>query len=211
MVKGRKDIKNNQLSFIKKRHHRAPILLFLSIALLLVSALLITSTQSSSTYLEQGNVYSIDKYTENGRVHKEVFINWPDYATIGTIMLRVRSIIHVNYTVLATSNSSVEFKIMKSLSHENRTYFSPEIPNFVLAPGESFAEDFTIVNGTAEYSTELSYKAYLLSEGGNATVHWWYEIIKKVKMPAPGFLFSFGTLTVLTIIVILINKRKKSS
>ncbi|NPD90598.1 MAG: hypothetical protein HGN29_17945 [Asgard group archaeon] len=202
--------KNNHSSFTKKRHHRVPILLLLNITLLLVSTLLITSTQSSSTYLEQGNVYSIDRYTENGRVHNEVFINWPDYANLGTIMLRVGSIIHVNYTVLATSNSSVEFEIMKSIGHENRTLFSPEIPNFVLAPGESLAEDFTVVNGTAEYSTELSYDAYLLSEGGNATVHWWYEIIKKVKMPAPGFLFSFGTVTVLTIIVILINKRRKS-
>lgn len=210
MVKGRKDIKNNQLSFTKKRHHRAPILLLLNIALLLVSALLITSTQSSSTYLEQGNVYSNDVYTENGRVHKEVFIDWPNNANIGTIMLRVRSIIHVNYTVLATSNSSVEFEIVKSIDDENRTLFSPEIPNFVLAPGESLAEDFTIVNGTAEYSTELSYRAYLLSEGGNATVHWWYEIIKKVKMPAPGFLFSFGALTAFAIVVIIIKKRRKS-
>jgi len=203
--------KNNHSSFIKKRHHGAPFLLLLSIALLLVSALLITSTQSSSTYLERGNGYSIDVYTENGRVHHEVFINWPNYANIGTIMLRVRSIIHVNYTVLATSNSSVEFKFLKSLGHENRTLFSPEISNFVLAPGESLAEDFTVVNGTAEGHTELSYDAYLLSEGGNANVHWWYEIIKKVKMPAPGFLFFFGTLTVLAIVVILITKRKKSS
>lgn len=203
--------KNNQLSFIKKRHHRAPFLLLLSIALLLVSALLITSTQSSSTYLERGNGYSNDVYTENGRVHMEVFIDWPNYANLGTIMLRVGSIIHVNYTVLATSNSSVEFEIMKSLGHENRTLFSPEIPNFVLAPGESFADDFTIVNGTAEHSTELSYNVYLLSEGGNATVHWWYEIIKKVKMPAPGFLFSFGALTVVAIVVLLIGKKRKSN
>ena len=203
--------KNKQSLYQKNGTPRNAFALFTGVVLVLVSSVFITATQSSSTYLEQGNVYSIDIYTENGRVHHEVFINWPNYANIGTIMLRVGSIIHVNYTVLATSNSSVEFKFMKSLDDENRTLFSPEISNFVLAPGESLAEDFTVVNGTAEGHTELSYDAYLLSEGGYATVHWWYEIIKKVKMPAPGFLFSFGTLTVLTIIVILITKRRKSS
>jgi len=201
--------KNKSSSYPKKRLWRNTILLFLCVNFLLVNILLITSTQNSSTYLERGNGYSIDKYTENGRVHKEVFINWPNYANIGTIMLRVGSIIRVNYTVLATSNSSVEFKFMKSLDDENRTLFSPEIPNFVLAPGESLAEDFTVVNGTAEYSTELSYDAYLLSEGGYATVHWWYEIIKKVKMPAPGFLFSFVVVAMLSIVIIVRRKRKR--
>lgn len=205
------EIKNNQLSFIKKSHHRVIILLLMIISLLLVSLLLINSSQISSICFKQGNDYSTDVYTENGRVHNERFIEWPFGANIGTITLHEGSIFLFNCSVLANSNSSIEFEYSEELGLENITFFDPDPNDFILAPGESYEETFTIVKGAYEFRSELSYRAHLLTEGGNATVHWWFEVLKYGEASVPGVLFSFGTLTLLAIVVILIAKRRKSS
>jgi hypothetical protein len=185
-------------------------LFMLIIIQLLLCFSLIAFLQGSAFVNEEDKVFRINNFTENGRVHKEKYIEWPNSASVGTITLLVGSIIHFNCTVLTTSNSSVEFEFMHELGLENQTFYNPDPIDFILAPGESYTETFTIVNGTAEFHSELSYKAYLLQEGGNATIHWWYEVLKYGKMSLPGFIFSFGSLSLLSVIILVSKKRKST-
>ena len=190
------------------KQHRTHILFLLCINLLLINALLITSKQSSSTYIKRCSEVSTDKYTENGQVHVEVFIEWPfSENLVSSYTLHIGSIFRINYTVLPISFSNVSFEYLPELGHENQTIFSPNPPNFILVPGESYTETFTVVHGTAEDYSLLLYKARPLKEDSNATVHWWFEVLKYGKASVPGFLFSFSVITILTIF--LINQKKK--
>lgn len=163
-----------------------------------------------SNHNDFDSVNSLNKYTENGRVHNERVIEWPHSTNIDTISIVQGSIILFNCSVLANSNSSIEFDYSEDPALVNITEFGPDPINFTLAPGESYEETFTLVKGGYEFRSELSYRARLLTEGGNATVQWWYEILEYGKIPAPGFVYSFGILTLLSIIVIVLKKRKSS-
>lgn len=192
------------------KQHRTHILFLLCINLLLINALLITSKQSTSTYIKRCSEVSTDKYTENGQVHTEVFIEWPfSENLVSSYTLHIGSIFRINYTVLPISFSNVSFEYLPELGHENQTIFSPNPPDFILVPGESYTETFTVVNGT-EDSSFLLYKARPLSEESNATVHWWFEVLKYGEASVPGVLFSFGTLAIFAIVVLIIKKRRKS-
>lgn len=187
-------------------------MLLLSTTLLMVSSLLISLTYSSSTYLKRCGEVSSESYTENGRVHGEVFIEWPfSENLVSSYTLRYGSIFRINYTVLPTSFSNVSFEYLPELRHENLTIFSPNPPDFILVPGESYAETFTMVHGTAEDYALLLYKARPLLEGSNATVYWWFEVLKYGEASLPGILFSFGALTVFAIVVSIRIKHKRKT
>lgn len=83
--------------------------------------------------------------------HKEIIVEGDNYHLLGTKMAHEKSIIHVNYTVLAISNTSVVFDYYDLWENNlNTTLWSPHPQNFTLAPGESFADNFTLLLGPVE-------------------------------------------------------------
>lgn len=201
--------KNNQTSFSKKKQQITILLLTICISCLLIDSHLEKTICVSAFSLEQTHPISINGPTLNERVHNERFLDWAHTYNLGTYILPEGSIIRVNYTVLATSLSNVSF--ISVFVNDTVTVWTPKPLNFILAPDESFEENFTLVNGYSEQSSLMGYYASVLTEGSNATVHWWYEVLFEGKRLSIGFLFSFGALTFLTIVVMLIRKRKKSS
>lgn len=202
--------KNKRKSLPDKKQKSTAYLPFLILTFLLGSLLLINSSQISSIHNEYKSAYYNKKYTENGQVHTEVFIEWPfSENLVSSYTLAKGSIFRINYTVLPISFSNVSFEYLPELAHENHTIFSPNPPDFILVPGESYAETFTVVHGTAEDYSLLLYKARPLKEDSNATVHWWFEVLKYGEASVPGVLFSFGILTFLAVVIVLRRKRRK--
>ena len=201
--------KNNQTSFSKKKQQITVLLLIICISCLLIDSPMGKTICVSAIFLEQTHPISINGPTLNERVHKESSLMWDHTYILDTYILPEESIIRVNYTVLTNSLSNVSFTSV--FVNDTVTVWTPKPPNFILAPGESFEENFTLVNGYFEQSSLMGYYASVLTENSTATVHWWYEILFEGKRASIGFLFSFGTLTFLTIVVMLIRKRKKSA
>ncbi len=200
--------KNNQLSFSKKKQQITVLLLIICISCLVINSPMGKTICVSAYSLEQTHPISINVPTLNERVHNERFLDWAHTYNLATYFLPEGSIIRVNYSVLATSLSNVSF--ISVFVNDTVTVWTPKPPNFILAPGESFEENFTLVNGYVEQSSLMAYYASVLTENSNATVHWWYEVLFEGKRLSIG-LFSIGTLTILTIVVMLIRKRRKSS
>lgn len=137
----------------------------------------------------------------------EIVIEWPTVEeSLGTIDLPIGSIIQVNYTVLEKSNSSILF--FPIFMDEVSNLWDPVPTNMTLAPGESFEETFTVKQGTSSNLAYFAFSASVITENSNATIHWWYDVLKRAKVPAGGFIFATGSLTLITIIAFAIAKKK---
>jgi len=144
--------------------------------------------------------------------HKEMMIKWIDWSEfpegLATTLLPIDSIIQVNYTVLEKSNSSILFvptdkDIVSDL-------WDPVPTNLTLAPGESFEETFTVKQGTASDHACFAFFVYVITENSNATIHWWYDVLERGKVPAGGFLIVGSALAVIVIVSLIYSKRKSN-
>ena len=125
-------------------------------------------TNSTST------VTNITNLSLNEKVMQEKFIDEDYHYSLSTLMLYRDSVMRLNISVLLSSYSSVEV----STSEQNAQEFSPNLTNFILAPGESFVEDYTFVVGLAN---EVGYECSLTLPNSNATVQWWYYVLYSAK------------------------------
>lgn len=104
---------------------------------------------------------------------------------------------YINCTVLPKSNASVRF----SPKHLD---FNPIPEMFVLAPGESTAENYTWVGAysgdeTADFDFNLE-----VIVGTNATIRFEYAFLRRLTMTTP----SFGWLTALILVGVLVIIKK---
>jgi hypothetical protein len=143
--------------------------------------------------------------------HDEKFVEWGYTYEYATDWIQEDSIIHVNFTVLDFSNSSVSFKYTDgwAVAH-NTTLWSPEPQNFTLAPGESFADNFTLLWGPVDQRHYLIYHLTALTENSNATVHLWYKYIFEAKPVPIDFWITVSAICGTMFILIVIRRRKSS-
>lgn len=203
------ELKNNQLTFSKKKQQITVLLLIICISCLLINSPMGKTICVSAFSLEQTHPISINVPTLNERVHNERFLEWAHTYNLGTYILPEESIIRVNYTVLATSLSNVSFTSV--FVNDTVTVWTPKPPNFILAPGESFEENFTLVNGYSEQSSLMGYYALVLTENSTATVHWWYEVLFEGKRLSIGFLYFVGSLILVLTIPVFLKKKRNTS
>lgn len=107
-----------------------------------------------------------------------VVVGWLQNVHLYTSQVSLNGVIHLNFTVLPCSNTTVFFN---NTDIENPIYhWSPKDPdNISLAPGESYAETFALEGSGVDYIGVLSYVAVVQKPWSNATIVWWYEIVKK--------------------------------
>ncbi|GAI78709.1 unnamed protein product [marine sediment metagenome] len=201
--------KNNQTSFNKKKQQITVLLLIICISCFLINSPMGKTICVSAFSFEQAHPISINVPTLNERVHNEKFLEWERTYNLDTYILPEGSIIRVNYTVLVTSLSNVSF--ISYFINDTSNVWTPNPPNFILAPGESFEKNFTLVKGLSEQSSLMGYYGSVLTESSNATVHWWYEVLFEGKRLSIGFLFFVGTLILVLTIPVFLKKKRKTS
>jgi hypothetical protein len=139
------------------------------------------------------------------RIEDELYLEQLDYPSFHTKALYEGAVIRLNITVLPCSNATVAFEY----GYPNTTYWVPEPPNFTLSPGETTGvQNYTLESYMADYHGLIIYDCYIINEGPNATVYWWYEILEEGSyVPAAGTLITIGALFITAVIVQ--KKRKK--
>jgi hypothetical protein len=143
--------------------------------------------------------------------HDVVTVKWGYGCELGVEWIYENSIIHLNYTVLAYSNSSVSFKYYDFWVDESHpTLWSPPPQNFTLAIGESFADNFTLLWGPVDQQHHLVYHLAALTENSNATVHLWYKYIFKAEPVPIDFWITISAICGTMFILIVIRRRKSS-
>ncbi|MFW9922084.1 MAG: hypothetical protein ACFFDW_02220 [Candidatus Thorarchaeota archaeon] len=126
-----------------------------------------------------------------------------EYTQFETGIYTKDSIVHINITILPQSNDSVEVFYFGSADQ-----FSPSLSNITLAPGESFAENYTIIESEGDM---ILYYCQCVNPEGNATVLWWYEVLYSAT--PQGFIGSnaialIGTFTLSVISLYIVGKKK---
>lgn len=194
---------------IKTIYWRKSILFLLTIclALLLCNSQIINHLSIISNSFGVESSFTNDRLATNEQIHDEGTLVGSAWSTLGTIMLPVGSVIHINCTIFAISNSSVFLEPY----HEDKVdrLWDPVPSNLTLAPGESFAETYTVLVGTSSGSSEFGYYILLLiTENSSATIHWWYEVHKTGKISAADLLVVTGTLILISLGVVIRSKSK---
>ena len=139
------------------------------------------------------------------KTSEELFVD-NEMGQIATGLYYRNSIIQINITVLLHSNSSVEiFCEEAAIEH-----YSPILANFTLAPGESFAESYTL-SGRAVSS--VVYFCWCTLNNSNATIQWWYEVLFSARPEGfigIDFLFISGAFLLSTMTLVFITKRNSN-
>jgi len=143
---------------------------------------------------------TIQKYVE-----QEKELNWDIRYQLSTTLVESGETMFVNYTVLPSSASSVNF----TFYHDNRILWTPTPSNFTLAPGESYTEIFHLNYSYIDGVNYFRYNACVFSENKTATVRWGYEVIKTNFLPTIDIIATFTITAVISVISILIVKRKR--
>ncbi len=141
--------------------------------------------------------------TTTEKIVEEWFLD-NDHKPLVTKTYYRNSIVHINITILPQSNSSVEIFTLGTYRED----FSPTLANITLAPGESFAENYTLIGGVADV---LCYLCRCTLDNSNATIQWWYEVLYSARPEGfigMEFLFIGGAFLLSTMTLVLITKRK---
>ncbi|MHA1156190.1 MAG: hypothetical protein ACTSQK_08790 [Candidatus Heimdallarchaeota archaeon] len=185
---------------IKKLESTIKVFLVLFVVISLISV----NNQSISIHTRATQISHLknNDLTINGKETIELFV---DNKTIqfDTGTYNLNSIININITVLPQSNSSVFIMCSAVYAVE----FSPTLTNVTLAPGESFSEDYTIID---RIINGIVYTSRCTTDS-NATILWSYDLIYSAK-PA-GFigkdlLFISGAFLLSTMTLVLVTKKK---
>lgn len=151
-------------------------------------------------------------YTQGEQIIVEELLVYDGYFidTLYSYFFNEGSIIEYSVGNLPQSNSTVKFWV----NLEFQDVWDPAPINYTLAPGEfSNSVECELIDGLWEHELgTLMYGTYLLTEGSNATVQMWFEIIYSAK-PDNGFigidfLFIGGTFLLSIMTLVLITKRK---
>ncbi len=204
-----KEMEQKEKQAIKTIQWRKRIFFLLTIclALLLCNSQITNHLSIISNSFGAESSFTNERLATNEEIHKEFLYEWNDgECYLGTIMLPIGSVIQINYTVLLSSNSSVFF--VPVFKDKVDRLWDPVPSNLTLAPGDSFAEIYTVLVGTSSGSSEFAYYASVITENSSATIHWWYEVHKTGKISAAGILVLSGTLILISFVTILHSKRK---
>ena len=149
------------------------------------------------------NIFTVQATGEY--IEEEITITWENKQIIETEFLYTNGKIFVNFTNLLSSPSSVNFT--RPEYNPEIIGWSPEWPlNFILAPGESYSNTFTL-NQVFDVANNMNYACHVLTEGSNATILWGYKIIRSGnKLLGNGLL---PTLFSIVIIMFIIQQKKK--
>ncbi len=200
-----KEKQSVKVSILRKR---MLFLLTIGIALLLCNSQITNHLSMISNSFGAESSITDGGLTTNEEIHKEGLLKWKDRESyLGTKMLLVGSVIHINYTVLASSNSSVFF-VPGHKDAVSYIWDQPVPSNLTLAPGNSFAETYTVLVGTSSDHAEFGFFVSVITENSSATIHWWYNILVTGKYSAAGVLMASGTLILISLGVIIRSKRK---
>ena len=152
-------------------------------------------------------------FSTNEKIIEEIFVGTSRVQLL-TGDYYANSIIYVNITILPQSNSSVEITCELQLA----SMFSPNLSNVTLAPGEFFAENYTIVSVWGLINT-IVYRCQCTLPDSNATILWVYEALYSAPTPnyfiGLEFWFVSGSFILVSIVLVLsikkrnINKRQK--
>lgn len=126
----------------------------LSITLIILAILLFSPLANLTASTKSNNLST--GFVVNEQIHKEVFLDKDVMGDLSAGAFFKGTVVHINYTVLGCSNASVFFK--RYYESRNYTIWSPVPENLILAPGESFAGDFTLTNSIIE--TGYSFYGY---------------------------------------------------
>ncbi|MHA1556636.1 MAG: hypothetical protein ACTSPM_06830 [Candidatus Heimdallarchaeota archaeon] len=192
-----------KVGFRKKRDaKKTPMLAIFLVVLFMLSTantycFLTTHVSSSASTILRSSELEI-----RAIISEELFVdNFTTILNTGTYPRN--SIVHINITVLPQSNACVEI-----LYDGNDDDVSPKLTNFTLAPGGSFAENYTCIIGTI---CGITYLCHCTLDNSNVTILWWYEVLYSAK--PEGFIgidfpFILGSLIILSLGVIIRSKRK---
>ena len=81
--------------------------------------------------------------------------------------------------------------------------------DYVLAHGESYAQSFHLNSSALGGTGFFRYFARIITENQTATVRWGYEVINTNFLPTIDIITTFAIITVISVISILIFKRKR--
>jgi len=143
---------------------------------------------------------TLQKYVE-----QEKEPNWDIRYQLSTTLVESGETMFVNYTVLPSSTSSVNFTFYP----DDRILWTPTPSNFTLAPGEFHTETFHLYYSNVDGVNFFRYIARVVSENKTATVRWGYEIIKTNFLPTIDIITTFTITAIISVISILIVKRKR--
>ena len=184
----------------KKRDLKITPMLAIYLVVLFIFSTTNTIHSCSATTSSSAGLTITEKTSE------ELFVD-NEMGQIATGLNNRNSIIQINITVLPQSNSSVEI-FCEEAAIEN---YSPILANFTLAPGESFAETYTLSGRAA---SSVVYFCWCTLDNSNATIQWWYEVLYSAKPDdafiGMDFLFIVGAVILSTMTLVFIAKRKSN-
>lgn len=156
----------------------------------IVTFLLITLTLITiQTGVSAGNV-----------VRKEETVGGGPGINFDTPLIFNNGIVYLNFTNLPTSANSARFVRNEAL--DSHITYSPYLPqNFVLAPGESLADNYTLLESDLKTGGAVIFGCWAVIYNGSATVRLESSVIEKGE-EAPGFLV-IGSLLAITLIATL--------
>lgn len=136
----------------------------------------------------------------------EMYWEYAEEYYIGSSILGIGAIFQINCTLLAISNCSVLCKIFPN----PLVHWSPTPENITLLPGDSFETTFTLPSSEFQPDNEIAYFPTLLTEGSNATLHYWYKILDIGEIaPGNSFVYTFSLLLFFTTINVLVLKKRR--
>jgi len=178
---------------------------------LTIILMVITSSFSFSANISLGAgiflPFQDNQISVQERVHNEIFLE-KNQDTCWTQTLNSGGIIMINITVLENSFSNVSF--VSDL--ENVTSYVAWLPNpinFILTPGESYQETFTLQAGISEQDRAIGYYASCVNSEANATVHWWYEILNSGTAEVIGIEYLGGLFLIAFVVLYYSRKKRK--
>ncbi len=193
----------------KKKIRTNSIILF--VLILLFGATVSVKENMANSSATMVSIVCNTSETETGLYREgtiEMYWENSDEYYIGSSILGIGGIFQVNCTLLAISNTSVLCKVFP----DPLVHWSPIPANITLLPGESFEETFTLESSEFQLHNEITYFPTLLTEGSNATLHYWWKVLNKGEIaPVNSFVYTFGILLLFTSInaLVLEKQRKK--
>ncbi|MBD3192557.1 MAG: hypothetical protein GF308_18095 [Candidatus Heimdallarchaeota archaeon] len=125
---------------------------------------------------KNGIISSLKAEAKESISPQDILVDWQDGASFFCPQIYEQGTIQISFTVLPFSNASVFFSCSGVGPHY---HWSPSIPsNFSLAIGESFEGTFTLESSSMDGTAALQFSGKSLTENRNATVRWWYKVLR---------------------------------
>jgi len=197
-----KEQNKNTLDNITRQQIQCKIIILIMLFVILNNTINIAAL---NTIEQTANKYR----TKESYVEEEIFVEWLVPVHLYTPDVNNYGKVFINCTVLSTSNANITLLD----ATPSNIGWSPDPPNnTVLAPGESYSNNFTLVLYGQDYSCFIYIKAHVFEEDNNATLLWGYELYQIFSTSKFTFDFIsslFGLVLIVAICEIFNGKRKR--